>query len=286
MSTANAVVARRRLALGLRQHRLRAGLTLEELAHRMECSPAKISRMETGISGVRLQDLKMIAEVMSLRPADRDMMIALMRQSRNHEWWHEYTDIVPPASATFYGLEDGAPIIRQHSTSLVPGLLQTADYARALITSVDGISADLAERRLALRRRRQLVLGRPDPPRLTVILDEAVLFRVIGGPAVMAEQCMNLLHQAETGQVHVQVVPFDADTHPAEGVAFILFEFEEDGGGPVVFAEQLSRNTFIDENEEVAVYRSAMAGAQRVALTRELSLQAIAERAGMLSGKA
>lgn len=278
----NAVVARRRLASGLRRHRLQAGLTIEELARAMECSPAKISRMETGVTGVRVQDLKMIAPLIGLEPADQEAMTDLVRQARNREWWHEYTDVAPPDSGTFFGLEDGAPVIRHRSTSLVLGLLQTPAYARALISSVEGIAPDLVERRLALRLRRQRVLDRPRPTRLTTVLDEAVLSRMIGGPAVMAEQCLHLLQQAEAAHVTIQIVPFDAETHAAEGVGFTVFEFDDDVVTPIVFTEQLSRSTFVDDPEEVAVYRAALAGAQRVALTPDHSLELIAARAAAL----
>ncbi|KPM50971.1 XRE family transcriptional regulator [Frankia sp. R43] len=280
----NAVVARRRLALSLRERRLRAGLTLEEMARRMECSPAKISRMETGRTGVRVADLRMIADVLGLGPADHEAMIELVRQARGREWWHEFADIVPEGSATLFGLEDGAPAISQHSTSIVPGLLQTPEYARALISSVEGITADLVERRLALRLRRQHLLDRPQPPRLDIVLDEAVLCRVIGGAEVMAGQCRHLLARAAAPHVVVRVVPFDAATHAAEGVGFIIFEFdgEEDVMTPVVFAEQLSRSTLIDDPDEAGGYQTALAGARSAALTPERSLELIAARAAGL----
>lgn len=272
----NPVVARRRLALGLRRHRLRAGLTIEEVARGLECSPAKISRMETGVVGVRIQDLRVIAGLIELEPAAQEDMIVLVRQARSRGWWQEFADIVPQDSGTFYGLEDGSSGIRLHSTSLVPGLLQTPGYARALLESVEGVTPDLVERRLALRRRRQQVLDRAEPPRMEVVLDEAVLCRQIGGREVMARQWEHILGRVATSGVVVRVVPFTAGVHAAEGVGFTVFDFDEQDFTPVVYAEQLSRNTFIDEPDEVAVYVNALTGAKRAAMPAGTSLELIA----------
>jgi transcriptional regulator with XRE-family HTH domain len=275
----NAVVARRRLALELRRSRLRTGLTIEDVAAKLECSPAKISRMETGVSGVRMADLRAIADVVELGPAEVAELAELVRATRNRQWWQEFADVVPPGSGTFYGLEDGASRIRLHSTSLIPGVLQTPGYARALFTSAEGIAPDLVERRLALRLRRQRALDRADPPRLTVVLDEAVLCRRIGGREVMAEQWEHILHRASTAGVVVRVVPFTAEVHAAEGVGFTVFHFDDQDLTPVVYAEQLSRNAFVEDPDEVAVYVEALDAAERAAAPAEASRELIVARA-------
>jgi len=128
----NAVLARRRLAQGLRRYRQRAGLSMEDLARGLECAAAEVSRMETGISGIRIQDLTAITHLIDFDESERRDLEELVRRARGREWWQEFTDVVPPGSGTFFGLEDGAVTIEIHATSLIPGLLQTADYARAL----------------------------------------------------------------------------------------------------------------------------------------------------------
>jgi len=274
----NAVVGRLRLASDLRRLRHAAGLTLEDVARGLECSPAKVSRMETGAVGVRLQDVRAIGELLRLDEAERELMTTLVREARTRGWWQEFADVVPADSAIFYGLEDGADLIAQHTLALVPGLLQTEAYARALLESASGVSAETVDRRLALRMRRQAVLDRPSPPKLDLFLDEAVLHRVVGGHEVMAEQLAHLLALADRSTVDLRIVPFAAGVHSAAGVGFTVFAFDDAAVTPVVFAEQLSRNVFIDELDEVDVYRQSLVDATRVASTPYDSRRLVADR--------
>jgi transcriptional regulator with XRE-family HTH domain len=276
----NAVLARRRLAQGLRRYRQRAGLTIEDLARGLECSGAKVSRMETGIAGIRLHDLAPIARVLTLADAELAELTDLARRARGKEWWHEFTDVVPPDSATFYGLEDGAASIRLHTTSLIPGLLQTADYARALLGAAHDATRAVREPRLELRLRRQRILDRENPPALSALLDEAVLHRVIGGPDVAARQWRNVLDRVENAGVQVRVIPFGAPVHEAEGITFTIFDFDHEDLTPVVYAEQPVQNLFVDEPEAVDVYAATLAGAESAAASAEESLAMIAARAG------
>lgn len=279
MVDASPAVGRRQVALDLRRYRLAAGRTIEDVARHLECSPAKVSRMETGVVRVRVQDLRAMLELYGLAESERQQLFGLVRQARRRGWWQAYTDVVPPDSATFYGLEDGAVSISLHSPALVPGLLQTERYARALIGSVPGLPGDLVDRRVELRMRRQRMLLRHDPPALCVVLDEAVLCRAIGGQTVIAEQLDHLLEIAARPQVVLQVVPFGAGAHAAAGVGFTVFGFADPAVTPVVYGEQLSRNTYLDQPDEVATYVTALDEAQRVAATPECSHELIAERA-------
>jgi transcriptional regulator with XRE-family HTH domain len=248
----NAVIARRRLAQGLRRYRQRAGMTIEDLARELDCSVAKISRLETGISGVRLPDLRMIADAVGLDGADRVDLEDLVRRARAREWWQEYLDLVPEGAATFLGLEDGAAAIRMHHTSLVPGLLQTAGYTQALFVG-----------------------GLDEAP------DQRELRREIGGAEVMADQWEQLLAYGDRG-VEVRVIPFTAPAHPAEGVSFTVFGFDHVDLSPIVYAEQLSRNAIIDEPDEVKVYLDALTGAEAATLCFEESRDLIAARVAEL----
>jgi transcriptional regulator with XRE-family HTH domain len=271
-------VGRRQLAMDLRRLRASSGRTIDDVARHLECSAAKVSRMETGAVRVGLTDLRAVLELYGVIGAERDALFALARQSRIRGWWHDFADVVPLGSETFYGLEDGAATIGQHSTSLVPGLLQTADYARALVSSVPGVAAAVRQRRVDLRLRRQQLLDRPQPPALRMVLDEAVLHREIGGPAVLAGQLEHLLAVAQRPYLQLQVLPFTAGAHPAAGVSFTLFGFAEPGETPVAFREQLDANSFLDRPEQVAVYSDALADACRVAADPVRSRELLAAR--------
>lgn len=269
---------RRRLATDLRRLRASAGRTIDDVARHLECSAAKVSRMETGAVRVGLSDLRAVLELYGVDGAERDALFALARRSRLRGWWHEFADVVPAGSETFFGLEDGAATIGQHAASLVPGLLQTAEYARALVTSVPGVADAVAERRVQLRLRRRRLLDRPAPPELAVVLDEAVLHRAIGGPAVLAGQLAHLVEMAARPGVCVQVLPFAAGAHPAAGVSFTVFGFADPGDSAVVFREQLDANSFLDEPAAVAGYTAALAAAGRAAADPQRSRELLAAR--------
>ena len=279
------LVGRRQLALDLRRMRVTSGRTIEEVARHLECSAAKVSRIETGAVKIGVQDLKAILELYQTDNATRETMLGLVRQAKTRGWWYEFSDVVPPRSAHFYGLEDGASTIRQHCTSLVPGLLQTEAYARALIGSIGDDTPDaVVDRRVELRLRRQQLLRRADPPELDVLLDEAVLHREIGGPGVMAEQLRHVQKWAGSGRVAVRIVEFAAPAHPADGSSFTIFGFADETVRPVVFREQLDSNSFVDEPQQVATYQSALAAAKGAASDRERSNQLITERLRELVG--
>jgi transcriptional regulator with XRE-family HTH domain len=279
----NAVIARRRLARRLRRYRQRAGLSIDDLARGLECSTAKVSRMETAMSGVRIQDLAAIAALVPVDDSERRELEDLVRAARSREWWNAYTDVYPAGMGAYFGLEDGAATIRAHQTSLIPGLLQTPDYARALMGSAHDVEAQVLERRLALRRRRQLLLDRDSPPAVSLVLDEAVLRRAIGGDrALMADQWEQVLRRAEGSGVVVRILPADAPAHPAEGTTFTVFDFEDDDLTPVVFAEVLGQNLFVEEPTAVRVYLETLATVERIALPPMTSLELIRARLGEL----
>ncbi|MGQ0482927.1 MAG: helix-turn-helix domain-containing protein [Pseudonocardia sp.] len=272
------VLGRRRLANDLRRLRLDADRTIADVAGHLECSAAKVSRMETGTVGVRIQDLRALADLYGLEECEREQLYALVRQARQRAWWHEFADVYPPESDTLYGLEDAAASIKQHSSSLIPGLLQTERYARALIGSA-APPPTVLERRVQLRLRRQRVLTRPRPPEGHFVVDEAVLRRDVGGRDVMSEQLDRLVEVGRRSNVAVQVLEFGAGVHPAVGVAFAIFDFAVKNVTPVVYQEQLSRNSYLDDPEEVEIYLSAWNTACRVASPVERSHELISSRA-------
>jgi hypothetical protein len=271
-------VERRRLALELRRLRVEAGKTIYDVAERLECSAGKVSRVEMGVVGARIQDVREMLNFYGIRGEQRDQLLELVRRSRRKAWWQEYTDVVPPESARLYGLEAGAAAIDEHQVALVPGLLQTEAYARAVISSVSKDSRDVIERRIELRRRRQELLERADPPTMRYLLYEAVIDAQIGGPAVMAEQLLHLDEVAKRPNVTLRVIPAASGAYASVGVSFTTFSFAHEADPKIVFAEQLTRNMFMDDAGEVEVYTLAFESALDQAATPEQTCHLIAQR--------
>ncbi len=279
---AGPAVERRRLALELRRLRGEAHRTIHEVAQRLECSAGKVSRIETGAVGARVQDVREMLDLYGIHGHRREALLELVRRSRRRAWWHNYTDVVPPDSAKFYGLEDGAVTIDEHRIVLVPGLLQTERYARALIGAATDVPAEVIERRIALRRQRKRLLDRPDPPRITVVLGEAALHEQIGGPWVLAEQLRYLVEVAARPNVAIRVRPYSAGAHPAAGVPFTVFGFADPADPRVVYVELPTRNIHIETDGEVDSYVAAFATARDGALSCPESARFIAAAADHL----
>ena len=253
-SAQSPTVRRRRLALELRRLRESAKLTCEEVAERLECSASKISRVETGRVSVSPRDVRDMLEIYGAPPEQRDSLVQLARDSRQKGWWHAYGDTVQPHLATYLGLESAAVEIRMYEVSLIPGLLQTEDYARAVITAgmVNSPRADV-ERHVALRMERQR-LARTSPPKVWAVLDEAALRRQVGGPEVMRQQLEYLLELADLPNVSLQVIPFGGGAHPAMGRPFVILVFSERVDPDVVYLEDLTSALWVENVDEVDRY--------------------------------
>lgn len=280
---ASPAVERRRLALELRRLRTKAGKTIYDVADRLECSAGKVSRIEMGVVGARIQDVREMLDLYGVRGEQREQLLDLVRRSRRRAWWQDFAGVVPPESAKLYGLEAGAASIDDHSVALVPGLLQTGDYARAVICSPPDEKQENLERRLELRTRRQELLERTDPPRIRFVLYQAVIDAVIGSPAVMAEQLRHLLEIAGRPNVTLRVIRADAGAYTAAGVPFVAFGFAHEADPKIVFLEQLTRNTFIEEAQEVDLYTKAFDSALDIAETPERSHAFIQQRISELA---
>lgn len=279
---ASPVVARRKLSSELRRLRTEVHKTIHDVAEALECSAGKISRIETAVVGARLPDVRAMLDLYAVEGADRAALLDLVRQARQKAWWQEYSDVVPPRSATFYGLEDAAASIEEHAVVLVPGLLQTREYARTLLSTPPMLAPETVQRRLDLRMRRQRLLGRHGAPAYHVVLDEAALHRVVGGPAVMAAQLRQLAVVAELLHVTIQILPYDAAVHAGLGVPFVIFGFADPADPKIVYLEQLTGNSYVERSEEVELYSAAFADACQHALPPESSLAAIIQRAEAL----
>lgn len=256
---------RRRLAAEL--HRLRAAMhrTLEEVADHLECSPAKISRIENGQVAVRIQDARDLLDLYEVDEEQREVLLQMVRQARGKGWWSDYADVLDESGQTLLSLEDEASSILVHETSFIPPLLQTRRYAWELLASRTDAGLGLVERMADLRMARQQTLNRVNAPQLTVILDEAALRRTVTTPDIMREQFEVLIEAAARPRISLRVLPFGAGAHQALGFPFQIFEFAE-GDPPLVYVELLSHGQVLESAEEVGRYRAALNQAREHAL--------------------
>jgi transcriptional regulator with XRE-family HTH domain len=266
-------VRRRRLASELRALREAAKLTCEEVAEHLECSASKISRVETGRVSVSPRDVRDMLALYQVDPAQLDSLVQLARESRQKGWWHAYSDTMQPRFATYIGLEDAAAEIRTYELNLIPGLLQTEDYARTVINAgnLTGTQEDV-ERRVALRMARQpMLLSGINPPQFWAVLDEGALHRTVGGQGLMRFQLDHLLEIADMPNVAVQVIPFTAGAHPGMGKPFVILSFPERADPDVVYLEDLTSTLYLEDVDEIDRYNVLFNHLRATALSFEES---------------
>ena len=252
MARRSPTVRERRLARSLRQLREGANLTIEEVAEKLEISASTVSRMETAQVGVRPRDLGFLLDMYEVGGPEREQLLQIARERRQQRWWQEYADLPNIAVA---GLEEDASTIVQFSALLVPGLLQTEAYARAVLEAIrlDARPVDI-ERRLQLRIHRQALLTGEHPPEYWVVLDEAALRREVGGPAVMAEQLGRLIEVAKLPNVTLQVVPFSSGEHPGMDGDFTILHYRESADPDVVYIENTGGDMYLEGREVTRRY--------------------------------
>ena len=275
MADASPTVRQRELGLRLRRIRTGLGLTVEDVAVKLMCSAAKISRMETGARRPVPRDVRDLCELYNLDAATSAELMNLTRQAREQGWWARYDDL---DLYPYIGLEQSASSITHYSMSWVHALLQTEDYAREIIKAiVPQISPAVHQQRVEARLRRQELLESETPPRYRVFLDELVLRRPVGNSMVMAAQIEKILKVAEDGKVTVQVIPFEAGAYPAADVMFTMLEFSEQLLRPVVFVEGLASHQYYEHASDIARYRQAIDYIRDHALSPRNSAQFLAD---------
>jgi transcriptional regulator with XRE-family HTH domain len=211
----------------LRRARTRAGLTQKEVANDLDWSPSKVIRIESGQVAISTTDLKaLLAEYGVTDSAVVSDLVDLARSSKKQPW-SQYKDVLSSEVQAYFGYESSAVIIRQFEPLLVPGLLQTEDYTRALLANAYGIEQRWVERLLETRRARQEILEREEVPEAFFIIDEAVIRRAVGSPEIMRHQLQQLLSYQERPQVTLQVMPFTAGAQQGLQGPFVLLEFAE-----------------------------------------------------------
>jgi Domain of unknown function (DUF5753)/Helix-turn-helix domain len=256
---------RRNVAVSLRRLRAEAGRTEKEAAAGLDCPLSRFLLIEAGLATVRVGEVRAMLDLYGVTGPPREQLLREARQAGARCWWYPYADLVDETFETQLILEDEATVLRTYQPNLVPGLLQTEQYAWELIGTQSDLPLELVDRQARLRAMRQQVLSREDAPRLAVILDEAVLRRHVGGRSVMREQYGRLAEVANTRGWTIQVLPLRAGPHHAMGPGFHIFEFADDDP-LVVELEFLDRVQFVAESREVAHYAVAFEQASHRAL--------------------
>jgi len=251
----------RRIQLGghLRRLRQSANVTREAAGWHIRGSESKISRMELGRVPFKERD---VADLLTLYGADDDetaALLSLARQANIPGWWQKFGDIVPPWYQSYLGLEDAASLIRAYEVHAIPALLQTAEYARAIIRQghPDASETEI-DRRVELRQHRQAIFRRPNPPHLWAVLDESALRRRIGGRDVMRAQTEALLAASQRPNIRLQVVSLERAAPTAAGFPFTILRFSEEGLPDVVYLEHLTSALYLDKPGDVEHYAITM----------------------------
>ncbi len=277
-------VRRKRLGIELRRLREQASLTCEEVGQRLDCSGTRISRMETGRISVRPGDARELLEIYSVTGAEADALVQLAREARQKGWWHTYGRVLPPWFEAYVGLEAAAIRFRDFQSMVVPGLLQTEDYARAVLRAAPnpGDPEDI-DRQVALRMERQAILGQGNPPHLWVVLTESIVRVQVGGPAVMRTQLRRLIDVAERSNVTLQVLPFTTAAYVDPISPFTILDFPDAADPTVVYLEHLTGSLFLEADEEIMRYTVVFDHLRAEALGTAPSIDLIARVAAELA---
>ena len=270
-------IRRRRLGAELRRRREAAGVTIDGVAERLECSASKISRIETGHTSATPRDVRDMLEIYGVLGAECDELVQIAREARQKGWWHPYSTVLTGA---YVGLEAAAQSVRAYEQQVVPGILQTEEYAKAMIKAArPDITADEVDRRVRVRLGRQSLLNQDDPIELWVVLDEAVVSRPVGGDGVMRAQLERLVEASDLPNVTLQILPFEAGGHAGMDGTFAILDFPEPSDPDVVYAENATGGLFLEKSDELRKYTFIFDHIRAAALGPEESVAYIAKLA-------
>jgi transcriptional regulator with XRE-family HTH domain len=251
----NPTVQRRRLGNALRRARESAGRTQEEAAERIDAASSKISRLELGQSGIKLTDLAILLDFYRVGEDRAQSMRELARAGRHRGRWSGYRNVVPDWFRQYMDLEAAAGEIRWYQPEVVPGILQTEAYIRAMnATAFPRPTEDELDRQVRVRLDRQAILDRADGPELGFILSESALRRQVGDADTMRQQLLHLAALGESPRVGLQVLPFDAPTYETASFGFIALRFDQDGASDVIYLEDYTDATYLDRPDAVRAY--------------------------------
>jgi transcriptional regulator with XRE-family HTH domain len=270
----NPTAARRELALAFRNLREQRGISLDQLAKHLKVTEVQASRLDRGIRGLGPKDVRSLAEWYGIPAAEQERLLTLVADGRRRAWWQS-REIPDEAYRTLIGMEQAARFIGEYGSGVIPGLLQTRGYAHA---SAAGSGLNLTDEQIeaavAIRMRRQQILQRDRPPRLWVVIDEAVLARVTGGPQVMGEQLLHLVTTGELASVTVQVIAFEYGAHPGGNSTFILVDTGH-GLPDLVYVEGLRGKAEFTSEADTQRYREAWETLTAIALDPRQSRERI-----------
>jgi len=258
-------IRQRELGLRLRKLRTGLGLTVEDVAEKLMCSTAKVSRLETGARRPGPRDVRDLCALYNVDESAAAELMKLTKEAREQGWWTQYEDL---NLSPYIGLEQDASSITAYSMYYMHALVQTEGYARAIIKAIaPKMEPSILQQRVEARLRRQELLEQASPPNYRLLLDEAALRRPTGGPAVMAAQIAKLLELSAAGKVRVQLIPFAAGAYSAADISFTLLEFGEPMLPPVVYVEGLAGGQYYERQVDVASYRESIENIRDSALS-------------------
>ncbi|MGW7690504.1 helix-turn-helix domain-containing protein [Streptomyces asiaticus] len=251
-----------RVVLGKRLQDLRekAGLSFEQAGRALDVTHATIRRMEKAEVGLKLPYVEKLLRTYGVTdPEEVEGFLSLAREANKAGWWHRFRDVLPEWFNTFVSLEVEANLIRAYEPHYIPGLLQTEDYARAVLRAgMPHAPESEIERNVALRMERQALLARDNPPMLWVVMDETVVRRPIGGAETMRAQITRLIEEAEAPHIRLQIMPFDAGPHPAMYGPFHIFRFPIPELPDIAYTETLVSGSYFDQRDDVSAFLEAL----------------------------
>ncbi|MGI5152032.1 helix-turn-helix domain-containing protein [Plantactinospora sp. CA-294935] len=275
-------VPRRQLGRTLKQLRTEAGVTLDGTADALECSRQKIWRIESGLGVVRGLDVKAMCALYDVRPDLVTALVGLASQTKAKGWWHAYGDAIPEWFELYVGLESAASRLRFFYDAMVPGMLQTRDYALAVYQHRLTMSEEERDRLVDVRLQRQSLLNRrlPSPPKVELIIHEAALLRIVGSRETMAAQLRHLLRVGARPNVSVRVLPLTVGLHyGAVAGTFVMLNFplgnRNTSEPPVIYCESLTGALYLDRPSELAAYEAVWSGLNTLALDEGQSMHMI-----------
>ena len=256
MADLSPTIRQRELGMRLREFRTAKGLTVEDVAKELLCSPTKISRAETGARRATLRDVRDLCQIYGVDAETSAELMKLAREARQSGWWTKYDDLrITP----LIGYEQAATAITCFGMYFIPALLQTEDYARAIIKRIaPKIEEDILDQRVEARMIRQKLLYQPKPPKYRALIDEAMLHRQVGGPSVMKAQLEKMLSVMREDRAAVQVIPYEVGAYGAIDSNFHYLEFSDTMLPDLVFVEGLASHLYLDRSEDLERYREAL----------------------------
>lgn len=267
---------RRRLARELQRLRAAAGQTIDQVSRATEISKSSLSRIENAQISPKIPEVRALLTYYGVSAENAERLLSDARDARQRGWWQRYPGAVPDWFVLYLGLEAEATEIDIMRSQLVPGLLQTENYARAVLTrESDDLPPEMVEQKVRLRMERQSLLYEVTAPKLSVVIDEAVLFRRVGGDDVMREQVARLIEAVHMPNVTLQIIPFDAGEYRSAGNSFSIMSF--DLGEDIAYVEHCGSAIYLEVPDQVDRFKVALRSQRELALDTAASLAVLVE---------